>query len=204
MDYCSFVSLLIRRLSYSNHVRNEEFMLAVFPEQRFNFALEEGVNLRGIIDLVRNIDSTTIEIIDWKTGKRRDYNKNKVKTYECLLTDLQLNFYAIAAAHLFPDKNHIITIFYPQDGGPFTFFPEKRTIEFYKDKIKKLYKEITECQQPSLLSSDRSHFKCKRWCWYNAKTVSGENMCVCEFFQREIQKHGLKYVEGTHKGKFKC
>jgi hypothetical protein len=48
------------------------------------------LHIKGTIDLVRRVDETTFEIVDYKTGQRKDWNKNKIKDFNALMHDRQL------------------------------------------------------------------------------------------------------------------
>ena len=79
------------------------------PEPHFDIAIEEDwakfeyeVNgekvegqlaIKGTIDLVTKIDDNTIEVIDWKTGRRMDWATGEVKDYKKLENDAQLLLY---------------------------------------------------------------------------------------------------------------
>jgi hypothetical protein len=80
-----------------------------------------GLKIRGFIDLVREIDEDTVEIVDWKTGKRVDfYSRRPIDTFE-LLKLVQPRIYHLAASQLYSQyKNIIITFHYIEDGGPIT------------------------------------------------------------------------------------
>jgi hypothetical protein len=76
---------------------------------------------RGYIDLVHEIDQNTIEIIDWKTGKRADFYTMKSHSFETLMHDIQVRLYHLAATELYPQyRDILVTIYYTSDGGPVT------------------------------------------------------------------------------------
>ena len=77
--------------------------------------------MKGTIDLITKPSEDTLEIIDWKTGRRLDWATGQEKTQEKLETDPQLMIYFYAAKKLYPEiKNCIVTIFFINDGGPFS------------------------------------------------------------------------------------
>ena len=58
--------------------------------------------IKGTIDLVTQVDDNTIEVIDWKTGRRLNWATGEEKTYEKLIEDPQLLLYNYAISKLFP------------------------------------------------------------------------------------------------------
>jgi len=85
--------------------------------------------IRGTVDLITQSGKDSIEIVDWKTGKRRCWISGKDKDHESLRDDIQLRLYDLAVSLLYPNYEHIMfTIYYINDGGPFTvaFTPEDR------------------------------------------------------------------------------
>ena len=86
-----------------------------------NGILSGNLALKGTIDLVTLANEKTIEIIDWKTGRRLDWATGQEKTQEKLEKDPQLRIYHYAISHLYPDIDHIIfSIYFINDGGPFS------------------------------------------------------------------------------------
>ena len=92
--------------------------------------------IKGTIDLVTQIDDGVIEVIDWKTGQRKNWATGEEKTYEKLLEDPQLLLYNYAISRLYPDyEQAIMSIFFIRDGGPFSMC-------FDKSDLKKRYNQI--------------------------------------------------------------
>ena len=74
--------------------------------------IEGCLSLKGTIDLVTRLDEDTIEVIDWKTGRRLDWATGKEKTQASLFKDPQLRIYHYAVKQMYPDiSSFIITIF---------------------------------------------------------------------------------------------
>lgn len=94
------------------------------------------IKLRGTIDLITEIDDETLEIIDYKTGKRSDWATGEVKDAEKLLHDTQLKMYDLATSVLYQKyKKRIFTLIFTSDGGPYTVSfdldqPSKTLAEF--------------------------------------------------------------------------
>ena len=79
------------------------------------------VTFSGIFDLVHEIDKDTIEVVDWKTGKCRDFVTMKDRDMYDLLLAVQPRMYHMAATYLFPKyRNILITFYYIEDCGQMT------------------------------------------------------------------------------------
>ena len=59
--------------------------------------------IKGTIDLVTKINDDTIEVVDWKTGRRMDWATGEVKDYKKLESDPQLLLYYYAISKLYPE-----------------------------------------------------------------------------------------------------
>lgn len=94
-------------------------------EQQFALKINrpgfKDFELRGTMDLIVEIDKDTIGLNDYKTGLRKDWSTGKLKEYEDFLETTQLQVYDLALKALYPQyKYRQLTLYYTQDGGPFT------------------------------------------------------------------------------------
>ena len=148
--------------------------------------------LKGTIDLVTEVDDSTIEVVDWKSGRRIDWSNYKEKTFEKLFQDPQLRIYHYALSQLFPDKNIILTIFYLKDGGPFTFTLDEKHALATEEMIKRGFQNITESTSPQRRRNREKGF-CK-FCYFG-KTMSCDNTKnLCQFYYDKCQKRGMDSV----------
>lgn len=139
---------------------------------------------RGFIDLVREIDSDTIEIVDWKTGDRCDYHTRERHTYSTLFRDIQLRLYHFAATELYPQyKNIIVTFYYTSDGGPITVPMSYSDIFGTIDYLWEFFQTV---KNDTLLLRNRS-WKCKM--------CSFERSGMCDRVWGELHALGSEYVE---------
>ena len=154
--------------------------------------LQGNLALKGKIDLVISHSPDIMEVVDWKTGKRWDWNTDTEKTYDKLRVDPQLRMYHWAVHGLFPQvKQVIISIFWIKDGGPFSFcFTDQDLIET-ELMLRKRFEEVRDCQKPLLIRS----WKCKKLCHYGKKTF--------EETGKEVQKE-FRYNQLTDKGTPMC
>lgn len=165
---------------------------------KFKYTMPDGrevegqLAIKGTIDLVTQTSDDTIEVIDWKTGRRLDWATGEEKTYEKLLCDPQLLLYNYAISKLFPDyKQAIMTIFYIKDGGPFSMCFDKSDHDKFLEMLKGRFQDIQRNITPKPISVDRSNWKCTKLCHYckNDWKDTGENMCI--HIEKHLQKHGM-------------
>lgn len=194
------------------------------PEQYFDLPIEEDwahhtvrdphtgesvdvqYSIKGTMDLVTLDDSPdTIELLDWKTGARKDWVKNKPKGFLDLLQDPQLLLYYYALCRLYPDVPYIFpTIFFIKDGGPFTL-PFDRATDTPRalEMLRKRFEEIRETEKPSRIISDDAHnWRCFRLCDFFKKTAIIDGVDTgrrqCEYYHSEVQQLGLEKVMAKH------
>ncbi len=146
---------------------------------------DSHLTIRGIIDRIDKIDDDTIEIIDYKTGRRTDFATGQLKDFDSLKYDLQLGIYELAARKLYPSVKHrMLTIFFTADGGPFTIYFDDRDDEIIIDEIRRIYYTIANDNNPKRLKDDRerkSHqFKCKFVCEYGNKYLN----CCDDYYKQ--------------------
>lgn len=139
------------------------------------------VHIKGTVDLITELDEDTIELVDYKTGRRLNWATDKTKDYEYLKKDPQLMLYHYAVRHLYPQyKNIIITIFYINDGGPYSICFEPEHMLDAEKMLKKRFEEIRKNEMPKMLSNMQTHWKCQKLCpLYKNHFPNGEkNMCL--------------------------
>jgi len=145
--------------------------------------------LRGFIDLVREIDKDTIEIIDWKTGKRMDFYSREPIDAISLIKAIQPRLYHMASTELYPQyKNVILTFYYIGDGGPIT-------ISFNIDDIPltlaSIWTSFDRIKKDTLLRRNRS-WKC-RMCSYNKNDI-------CTKVWSDLHTYGSEYIQIKYNG----
>lgn len=180
------------------------------PEPHFDIPIEEDwakyklnlpdgreingqLAIKGTIDLVTQIDNDTIEVIDWKTGRRLDWATGEEKTYDKLCSDPQLLLYNYAISKLFPNyKQAIMSIFFIKDGGPFSMCFDKADHNKFLNMLKSRFQEIQENNLPKPVSIDRSNWKCTKLCHFykNNWPNTNENMCI--YIEKHLKQHGME------------
>jgi len=152
---------------------------------------EGYLRLKGNIDLILD-HGDYLEALDYKTASRRnDWNKDydNEKGFNEFLKDPQLCIYYYALAHLYPDKEFMMSIFYVRAGGVFSMPFDRSNLPVIEEMIKNRFQEIKQTQTPALLSRNRKHWKCKSLCF--ASKVLGQNS-LCEHVANEVKTKGLK------------
>ena len=211
------------------------------PEQHFDFVINkkwsdytfktpEGdltgqLALKGTIDLVTLANEKTIEIIDWKTGRRLDWATGQEKTQEKLEKDPQLRIYHYAISQLYPNIDHIIfSIYFINDGGPFSICFDKSDLAATEDMLRQKFEYIKQTKKPRLNKS----WMCSKLCHFGKTTFENTNiqpieeyrdrqvcnvgspMTKCEQIKHDIDLHGMDYVIESYKhhnhsfGKYKA
>jgi hypothetical protein len=193
----------------------------VDAEPHFDFVIEddwakynyEGIEgqlaIKGTIDLITRLSPDCYEIIDWKTGKRKDWATGDTKDYEKLGTDHQLRLYHLAVKQLYPDiPNIITTIGFINDGGFFSLHFTDEDLPQTKETIKNRFEVIKNCKQPRLTKS----WKCTKLCYQGKtnfektnitpivelregeRTSIGHIMTKCEQTKYMVEKKGIDWV----------
>jgi len=204
------------------------------PEQRFDIEikkpwahykysedLEGYLAIKGTIDLIAQPNPNTIEIIDYKTGKRLDWATGEEKTFKKLEKDPQLRMYHYAASVLYPEIEHVIvSIYFINDGGIFSMNYNKSQIHETEDMIRRKFQEIKSCTRPRLNKT----WKCSKLCHFGKnyfpnpeieyrdgqRTPHGLPMTICEEIKYSIDLLGMKGTvdkyqqEGYNVGKYKA
>ncbi len=144
---------------------------------------EHQFTVRGYIDLVHEIDEETLEIVDWKTGQRKNFYKQQEIDEEVLMQEIQPRLYHLAAYFLYPHyKNIITTFYYTNDKGPIT-------IAFSEDDlaitISILHKFLTTVKQDTLMRRNR---------WWTCKMCSFERNGMCNRVWSDLHTMGSEYI----------
>jgi len=201
------------------------------PEQHFDFIVEKPwskydynlpdggklsghLALKGTIDLVTLVNKDTIEIVDWKTGRRLDWATGQEKTQEKLETDPQLRIYHYAIKHLYPDIRHIIfSIYFINDGGPFTVCFDDKDLQDTENMLRQKFETIKRVKRPALNKS----WMCSKLCHFGKTTFenttiepiteyrdgqtckAGTCMTKCEQVKHDLDLYGIDTTIALYK-----
>jgi hypothetical protein len=185
---------------------------------KYSFQTPEGViegnlALKGTIDLITLVNKNTIEVIDWKTGRRLDWATGQEKTQEKLEKDPQLRIYHYAISHLYPDiENIIFSIYFINDGGPFSICFDKNDLIETEHMLRQKFEAIKSSKRPKLNKS----WMCTKLCHFGKTTFENSNipaileyrdnqtcakgtyMTKCEQIKHEIELNGIDHTTKTY------
>ena len=174
---------------------------------KYDYTLPDGqivkgqLAIKGTIDLVTKVSDTVIEVIDWKTGQRKDWNTGEEKTYAKLQTDAQLLLYNYAISKLYPQyEQAIMTIFFVKDGGPFSMCFDNTDQEKFLGMLKGRYQEIQANNKPKPLSPTRASWKCNKLCHFYKNDWEGTGKTMCNHVEDTLKAKGMNETvkELTH------
>jgi hypothetical protein len=158
--------------------------------------------IKGTIDLVHDLGNNICESVDWKTGQRKNWATNERKDFFKLCVDHQLRIYHLALTHMFPDiKQFIPTIFYINDGGPFSMAFGPEDIAATYKMLRRRFEEVRSITRPQLITGYNT-WKCRTFCHFgmnehpsgtiNKKT--GKPHTICSYIAEKIRKQGIDTV----------
>jgi len=219
-----------KAISFNNGMFDPRNRNIICPERHFDFEINRqwakysfntdngpisgNLALKGTIDLVTSLNSKTIEIVDWKTGKRLDWATGQEKTQEKLEKDPQLRIYHYAISHLYPEIEHIIfSIYFINDGGPFSVCFDKSDLLETENMLRSKFEAIKATKKPKLHKS----WMCSKLCHFGKTTFENSHllpiieyrdgqtcpknnfMTKCEQIKHEIELKGIEQVTKEYK-----
>jgi len=169
-------------------IDSERWFALEMPGEEWRCLSEEGnvhqFAVRGYIDLVHEIDEDTIEIVDWKTGARKNFHTQESIDEMVLIQEVQPRLYHLAAYFLYPKyKNILITFYYTNDGGPVTIALSHDDLTA---TIASLHKFMTTVRHDTLMRRNR---------WWTCKMCSFERNGMCCRVWSDLHTLGSEYVE---------
>lgn len=220
-DFKDCSDWVYKAINYGDGLFDPRNKNILYPEQKFDIVIDKpwakydygdikgNLAIKGTIDLITKANDNTLEIIDWKTGKRLNWATGEEKTQAKLETDPQLMIYFYAAQKLYPEIDHcIVTIFFINDGGPFSMTFDKKDLLKTEDLLRTKFEQIKKCNKPKLNKS----WKCNKLCHYGKTTFANTNitplieyrnnqvcsqgsfMTMCEQVKHDIDMNGIKNV----------
>lgn len=171
------------------------------PWAYYDFILPNGqrlngyMSMKGTADLICHVDDKpgVYEMVDWKTGMRKNWANGKYKTYDDLKKDAQLQMYHYALMRLIPDAEQIIvTIYYTKDGGPVSMAYDRDDLKRAEYLLRKKYEEIRDTYIPRLIYPN---WKCERLCHYGKNNWEDTEKTICRHIADEIIELGMDRVD---------
>ena len=161
--------------------------------------IEGYLSIKGTIDLITQEDDKYFQVLDYKTGKRIDWATGEIKTPEKLQKDTQLLLYYYALKNMYPDWEFFVSIYYINDskidgvdvpGGLFSMVFDEEDYQKAEDILRQKFEYIRSVEQPRLLSSENTHWKCKYLCKFSEEWEnSGKS--TCHFFRDMVKSQGI-------------
>lgn len=179
--------------SYFDVPLTEDWAKYDFIDVTTNQKVTGSLRLQGTIDLITEIGPNMYEVIDWKTGQRKDWATDKEKDFDKLSQDPQLRIYHYAVSQMFPEiKTIAMTINFVRDGGPFTMAYDADDIKETLEMLKIRCTQIRQCVRPSLKSNSGTHWFCTRVCHFGRTPHPKDpSKTICQYIKCKIQKQGL-------------
>jgi hypothetical protein len=212
-DFTDCYNWMQTALTYKNGMFNPLNLDIVSPERYFDLELKydwakyrydlpgkpiiEGyLSIKGTLDLVVRKANNIIELIDWKTGRPKNWATGENKTWENLHDDPQLRLYHYAAAQLYPEAKEIfITIYYIKFDMPITLCLERADLVQTENMIRKQFELMRDTKVPALIYPD---FKCFNWCHFGQNSFNGPtkeyDKSICKAIKDEILELGIERV----------
>lgn len=110
------------------------------------------------------------------------------------MVDPQLLIYYYAIRKLYPDiKNLIITIFFINDGGPYTLcFTDSDFVKVEK-MVRAKFEKVKNTTIPRLTKT----WKCSKFCYFGMNSFPGSSKTMCQDIERDIRTKGMTKVVET-------
>lgn len=172
-----------------------------FPWANYDYLLADGTKIsgkfaiRGTMDLITRVSPGVLEYVDYKTGRRLNWNTGKEKGWEDLTKDKQFLLYYYALKHLYPDDEIIFTVYYIQDGGPYTICFGPEHLKQAEKMLETYFTRIKNDKRPRLIYPS---WKCERLCHYHKTEHPDSGKTVCQHFKDELISLGMDRVVMKH------
>jgi len=158
----------------------EPFFDIEFPDKWATYSYELGGKkvegqfaIKGTIDTITQVTPETYEIVDWKTGLRKNWATGEEYTHESLFSNAQLRMYHYATHLLYPHVDNVfVTIHYINHGGPFTIPFTREDIPDTIDMLRNKFQKIRDTAWPKVTRS----WKCKGFCYFGKSTFEDTNV----------------------------
>lgn len=171
------------------------------PWAEYSYDLPQGnlsgrLRLKGTLDLVTALPDGGVEYVDWKTGRRYDWVKEKEKTPLSLRDDLQFRLYHYALSRLFSGAKYIaVTVFYVTDGGPYTVQLYPEDLPMTSSLLRAKFETIRSDNFPRMLAPN---WKCEKLCRHWQEQFPGEDQSVCAHLRSELVQLGITKATLKH------
>ncbi len=181
------------------------------PWAKYEYENEKGemitgnLAIKGTMDLVTHDSDKVLQYIDWKTGRRYDWAKEKEKDLDDLYNDFQIRLYHYALNKLYPQYSlYCMSFFYNNYGGPFHCLFDNGEHEKVMTMLKNRYLTIKKNTNPKRHLS----WKCSKLCHFgktkdkDSKFYKGSDpdKMICTKIFEELQEIGLEKLTKKYGG----
>lgn len=203
-DYNECKKWIFKALNYSDGIFDPRNKHIVQPEQHFDIEIKKDwakydyntklgqisgyLAIKGTMDLIVKVNDDTLEIIDYKTGKRLDWATGQEKTLAKLHEDPQLMLYYYAVHKLYPNIKHVIvSIYFINDGGMFSICFDKSHITKIENMLRNKFETIKNTTNPQLNKS----WKCTKLCHFGKNTFENtSHLPIIEYRENQVTPIG--------------
>lgn len=228
-DYAECKKWVYKAIEFNNGMFDPRNCNILQPEQRFDILIEKPwakyeynidgkklsgyLGLKGTIDLITVVDDKTVEVVDYKSGRRLDWATGEEKTQEKLQKDSQLRIYHYAVKKLYPYIDTVIfTIYFVNDGGPFSMVFHDSDLVETEDMLRRKFEVIKSTRRPRLNKT----WMCNKLCHFGKTTFAntniepieeyrdnqtcqkGSTMTKCEQVKHDLELYGIDATMGMY------
>lgn len=175
---------------------NEPWAYYEYEDPRTGELIKGNLRIKGTVDLITRVGESMYEVVDWKTGQRKDWATDQEKDFNKLSVDPQLRMYHYAVSRMYPEvKQIVMTINWVRDGGPFTMAYGPEDIKATLEMLRARFEQIKRCSRPTLKSPNNTHFFCTRICSYGKnRHPKDPNFNICQYYKKKILTNGINSV----------
>lgn len=155
------------------------------------------LSLKGTVDVIIREEGMYFQVLDYKTGQRKNWATGKEKTYEDLCEDKQLLLYYYALRNIFPDRTFYVSIYYVNHGGVFDIVFSDEDYEKAEQMLRQKFEEIKRTNLPKQISPSHTDFKCRLLCKFSQE-YENTGISTCQHFHGMIRSRGMDYVVANH------
>ncbi len=84
-----------------------------------------------------------------------------------------------------------MSIFYINDGGPYSLCFDESDNEYFLEKLRVRFSQIKNNTNPRLLSPQQKHWKCTKLCDYAKNNWPGTDVSMCRHVSQQVQSKGM-------------
>ncbi|WP_297084423.1 PD-(D/E)XK nuclease family protein [uncultured Demequina sp.] len=158
-DLEQFIADARERLSTYFTMENPQRLEPAGREEFVEYRLDDGPNLRGVIDRVDVAPDGSIRIVDYKTGRTPHPRYGQQAKF-------QMRFYALLVERLRGRRPTLLQLLYLRDGGTVVLHPTDEDLAMVEHEIRELWDAIVAAARAGDFRTQKSRL-CD-WCSFQA------------------------------------